>query len=642
MLGTGIRDFGRSGRGSRVRAVQKIVHTLHRDPSPGTSDIATAAEHSHSDTTSGPSLLALREQQRRARQPRPEARIPDHQDALGMADSRIQKPPRSPNNNPFKRQKVANSTIWGQAKEPYGESLPNCTKRHTTIGPVHPEVPQSKQSRATLPAIAKEYCLSERFPKLRIKRMKWECTRLVYALENHEKVGKCTGKTLMPISSWDQVFTLENKSEYQYITSFRVARARYSKDAFRTRSEIVFIDDILIYSKDEKEHEEHLKAILELLKKEPLYAKLSKCEFWIPKVQFLGHVIDSRGIHMDPAKIESIKDWASPNTPTEIRNIFLGLAVTTRSEDYVVETDDASHKGLGAVLMQREKVIAYASRQLKVYEKNYTTHDLELGSDSARQTGFCRYYLDREDDSLQLLENFQKALGYRLLHEHDSSHPETDCQSKNIQTLSQGMLRRPPYEHCMVKNVIIVDWAEIGEAQLTGPELIQETTEKIVLIKQRMQAAQDRQKSYIDRKRKPMEFKVGDRVMLKVSPWKGVVRFGKRGKLNPRYVGPFKVLAIVGKVAYKLELPQELSRVHHTFHVSNLKKCYADEPLVMPLEGIHVNDKLQFVEEPVEIMEQEIKRLKRSQIPLVKVRWNSRRGPEFTWEHEDSFKQKYP
>ncbi|GJW09184.1 putative reverse transcriptase domain-containing protein [Tanacetum coccineum] len=185
-------------------------------------------------------------------------------------------------------------------------------------------------------------------------------------------------------------------------------------------------------------------------------------------------------------------------------------------------------------------------------------------------------------------------------------------------------------------------WAKVGEAQLTGPELIQETTEKIVLIKQRMQAAQDRQKNYADQKRNLMEFKVGEKVMLKVSPWKGVVRFGKRGKLNPRYVGPFKVLAKVGKVSYKLELPQEFSRVHHTFHVSNLKKCYADEPLIMALKGIHIDDKLQFVEEPVEIMEREIKRLKQSWIPLVKVRWNSRRGPEFTWERKDSFKQKYP
>ncbi|GKF98504.1 hypothetical protein Tco_0297287, partial [Tanacetum coccineum] len=120
------------------------------------------------------------------------------------------------------------------------------------------------------------------------------------------------------------------------------------------------------------------------------------------------------------------------------------------------------------------------------------------------------------------------------------------------------------------------------------------------------------------------------KVMLKVSPWKGVVRFGKRGMLNPRYVRPFRVLAKVGKVAYKLELPQEFSRVHHTFHVSNLKECYADEPLVMPLEGIHIDDKLQFVKGAVEIMEREIKRLKQNRIPLVKVRWNSRRGLEFT------------
>ncbi|GJU27176.1 putative reverse transcriptase domain-containing protein [Tanacetum coccineum] len=180
-----------------------------------------------------------------------------------------------------------------------------------------------------------------------------------------------------------------------------------------------------------------------------------------------------------------------------------------------------------------------------------------------------------------------------------------------------------------------VCWAKVEEAQLTGPKMIQETTEKIVLIKQRIQAAQDRQKRYADLKRKPMEFKVGGMVMLKVSPWKGFVRFGKRGKLNPRYVGPFKVLAKVGKVAYRLELPQELSKVHHTFHVSNLKKCYADEPLAMRLKGIHVDDKLQFVDELVEIMEREIKRLKRSRIPLVKVSWNSRRGPEFTWERED-------
>nr|GFA98796.1 putative reverse transcriptase domain-containing protein [Tanacetum cinerariifolium] len=187
-----------------------------------------------------------------------------------------------------------------------------------------------------------------------------------------------------------------------------------------------------------------------------------------------------------------------------------------------------------------------------------------------------------------------------------------------------------------------VCWTEVREAQILGPELIQETTEKIVQIKQRMQAAHDRQKSYADLKRKPMEFQVRDKVMLKVSPWKGVVRFGKRGKLNPRYVGPFKVLERIRDVAYKLDLPEELSRVHNTFHVSNLKKCHADEPLAVPLDGLHFDDKLNFVEKPVEIVDHEVKRLKRSRIPLVKVRWNSKRGPEFTWEREDQFRNKYP
>ncbi|GKE32956.1 hypothetical protein Tco_1452278 [Tanacetum coccineum] len=157
-----------------------------------------------------------------------------------------------------------------------------------------------------------------------------------------------------------------------------------------------------------------------------------------------------------------------------------------------------------------------------------------------------------------------------------------------------------------------------------------------------MQAARDRKKSYADLKRKPMEFHVEDKVMLKVLPWKGVVHFGKQGKLNPRYVGPLKVLEKVGSFAYKLELPQELSRVHNTFHVSNLKKCYVDKPLAVPLDGLHFDDKLQFVEEPVKIMDREVKRLKQSHIPIIKVRWNSRRGPEFTWEREDQFKKKYP
>nr|GEW07875.1 putative reverse transcriptase domain-containing protein [Tanacetum cinerariifolium] len=598
---------------------------------------------------------------------------------------------------------------------------------------------------------------------------------------------------------------------------------------------IVFIDDILIYSKDEKEHKEHLRQILKLLKNEELYAKFFECDFWIPKVQFLGHMIDSQGIHVDPAKIESVNDWGSPKSPTEIRQ-FLGLAgyyqrfikgfskiakpMTKLTQKKVkFEWGDKQRD----VLMQREKVIAYASRQLKIHEENYTTHDLELGTVVfALKT--WRHYLygtkwkanvvadalsRKEQESLrvrallmtisldlpkQILNAQTKARKPKNIKDEDvggmlvenaknleshkskySVHPGSDKMYQDTKKLywwpnmkadiatyvskcltsskvkaeyqrPSGLLVQPKIPEWKWDNItmdfvtklpklsqgydtiwVIVDqltksaifmpmretdlmdkltrmylkevvtrheipvsiicdrdlrkgwvnhlplvefsynnsyhasikaapfealygqncrspvcWTKVGEAQILGPKLIQETTKKIVQIKQRMQAAHDRQKSYAELKRKPMEFQVGDKVMLKILPWKGVVRFAKRGKLNPRYVGPFKVLENIGKVAYKLELPEELSKVHNTFHVSNLKKCHADKLLAVSLDGLHFDDKLHFVEEPVEIMDREVKHLKRNRIPLDKVRWNSKQGPEFTWECEDQFRKKYP
>ncbi|GJT29273.1 putative reverse transcriptase domain-containing protein [Tanacetum coccineum] len=156
-------------------------------------------------------------------------------------------------------------------------------------------------------------------------------------------------------------------------------------------------------------------------------------------------------------------------------------------------------------------------------------------------------------------------------------------------------------------------WPEVGEEQLIGPRLVQETTEKISQIKDRLKVVRDR-----------------------------VVRFEKKGKLAPRYVGPFEITERIGPVVYILRLPQELNGVHDTFHVSNLKKCLADPTLQIPLDEIQVDAKLNFVEEPVEILERELKKLKRSRIAIVKVRWNSKRGPELTWEREDQMKLKYP
>ncbi|GJV34838.1 putative reverse transcriptase domain-containing protein [Tanacetum coccineum] len=175
-----------------------------------------------------------------------------------------------------------------------------------------------------------------------------------------------------------------------------------------------------------------------------------------------------------------------------------------------------------------------------------------------------------------------------------------------------------------------LDMSTTSHPKTDRQKIIHETTEKIVQIRQRLQAARDRQRSYANIRRKPLEFQVGDRVMLKVSPQKGVIQFGKQGMLNPQYIRPFKILDTVGPVAYKLELPEELSNVHSTFYVSNLKKCLSDESLIILMKELRLDDKLNFVEEPIEIMNREVKQLRQSRIPIVKVRWNSIRGPEFT------------
>ncbi|GJS64747.1 putative reverse transcriptase domain-containing protein [Tanacetum coccineum] len=311
------------------------------------------------------------------------------------------------------------------------------------------------------------------------------------------------------------------------------------------------------------------------------------------------------------------------------------------------------------------------TRSLIMHESHKSKYSIHPGSDKMYHYLKMLYWWPNMKAGITTYVS--KCLTCAKLDLSTAYHPQTDGQSeRTIQTL-EDMLRAcvidfrngwdrhlPLVEflynnsyHTSIKAAPFkafydrkcrspVCWAEVGEAQLTGPEIIYETTEKIFKIRDRMQAARDRQKSYADKRRRPLEFEVGDKVMLKVAPWKDVMRFGKHGKLNPRYIGPFRIIERIGPVAYRLELPQELSRVHNVFHVCNLNKCLSDDTLVIPLEEIQLDDKLNFVEEPVEIMDREVKQLKRSCIPIIKVCWNVRRSPEYTWEREDQFKSKYP
>ncbi|GKA21310.1 putative reverse transcriptase domain-containing protein [Tanacetum coccineum] len=279
-------------------------------------------------------------------------------------------------------------------------------------------------------------------------------------------------------------------------------------------------------------------------------------------------------------------------------------------------------------------------RDLIMHESHKSKYSIHLGSDKMYQDLKLLYWWPnmKANIAIHFTSRFwislQKALGTDL----DMStayHPQTDGQSeRTIQTL-QDMLRAcvidfgsswdrhlplvefsynnsyhasikaAPYEALYGRTCrSLVCWSEVGDSQLTSPELIREMTEKI--------------------------------------PWKGFVHFGKHGKLSPHYIGPFKILARVGLVAYTLELPEELKGIHSTFHVSNLKKCLAEGYIVVSMDEIQLDDKLHMIEEPVEIVDREVKRLKQSRIPIVKVRWNSQRSPEFTWEHEDQNKNKYP
>ncbi|KAL5805446.1 hypothetical protein ACOSQ4_028179 [Xanthoceras sorbifolium] len=762
---------------------------------------------------------------------------------------------------------------------------------------------------------------------------------------------------------------------------------------------VVFIDDILVYSQTAEDHDRHLRVALQILREKQLYGKLSKCEFWLPEIAFLGHIVSAEGIKADPKKIEAIVEWKPPRNVTEVRS-FLGLAGYYRrfvkgfssiaspltkllhknvrfewtdrcqaafdrlkamlveapvliqpvsGKDYVIYSD-ASHHGLGCVLMQEGKVVAYASRQLKNHEQNYPIHDLELAAivfalkiwrhylygekcyiytnhkslkylptqrelnlrqrrwmelikdydcvidyhpgkanvvtdalsrkalfalkalnvhlqlnpDSAvvaelicrpsliqqiaekqkqdakiqmiceqipdgkhpdfsirtdgivcfrdricipeneelrkmilteahsssyvMHPGSTKMYRDlkmqywwsgmkkevikfvnrcltcqqvkaehqvpsgllqpiaipewkwdritmdfvtglpltrskhdavwvivdrltksahflpvRTDYSLDRLaelyireivrlhgvpvsiisdrdprftsrfwKKFQEALGTRLSFS-TAFHPQTDGQSERVIQVLEDMLRScviefegswadhlpliefaynnsyqssiamAPYEALYGRKCRTpLCWTELGEDRLVGPDLIRQTEEKVKIIRDRLKVASDRQKSYADLKRKEIEYDVGEKVFLKVSPWKKVLRFGRKGKLSPRFIGPYEIIERVGPVAYRLALPPELEKIHNVFHVSMLRRYRSDPSHRIPAESIEIRPDLTYEEEPVQILDREIKELRNKRVPLVKVLWRNHKVEEATWESEETIRQQYP
>ena len=762
---------------------------------------------------------------------------------------------------------------------------------------------------------------------------------------------------------------------------------------------VVFIDDILVYSKDRESHDTHLRVVLEILRKEQLYAKLSKCEFWLTEVSFLGHMVSKEGIQVDPKKIEVVVEWKPPRNVTEVRS-FLGLAgyyrrfvkgfsmiaapmtrllqknvkyewsekcqgsfeklkaflteapvltQPTCGKEYVIYSD-ASLNGLGCVLMQDGKVVAYASRQLKPHEKNYPTHDLELAAivfalkiwrhylygekcfiytdhkslkylpsqrelnlrqrrwmelikyydcvidyhsgkanvvadalsrktvqtlralnanlslsddgtvvaelvarpnllnrvleaqkkdekistiidqirdgketeftvnengvlcykarvcvpddDELRKAileeahsgsfsihpGSTKMYQDlkksfwwsgmkrdvsefvtkclvcqrvkaehqvpsgllqpiripewkwdritmdfvvglpltgrkhdsvwvivdrltksahflpvRTDYSLDKLAELyikeivrlhgipisiisdrdprftsrfwgklQEAMGTRL-NFSTAFYPQTDGQSERVIQILEDMLRSCAidYEGSWDRHIPLVEfvynnsfqssigmapyealygrkcrtplcWTELSERKVIGPDLIRETEEKVKIIREKLKVATDRQKSYTDMTRKDIRYEVGEKVFLKVSPWKKVMRFGKKGKLSPRFIGPYEVIEKVGPVAYRLALPPDLENIHNVFHVSMLRRYRSDPTHIVSSETIERRPDLTYEEEPMEILAHEVKELRNKKIPLVKVLWRNHKTEEATWESEETMRQQYP
>ncbi|WVZ58178.1 hypothetical protein U9M48_008473 [Paspalum notatum var. saurae] len=594
---------------------------------------------------------------------------------------------------------------------------------------------------------------------------------------------------------------------------------------------VVFIDDILIYSKTEEEHEEHLRLVLQKLREHKLYAKLSKCEFWLDQMPFLGHIVSKGGIMVDPSKISSVMDWKVPEVVKEVHG-FLGLAgyyrrfiesfsKITKPMTSLLEKGvpfiwskerqaafnelkkrltiapvltlpdltksftvycDASKEGLGCVLMQEGKnelnmrqrrwlelikdydlEIHYHPRKANLVvdalsRKSYVNMavafqmPLELCAEFESLATFeAEPTLEQEirkhqktDEKIQeireqikvgkaphFLEDEQGTVWYKnricvpdvdsikkliLSEAHDTAysiHPGStkmyhdlkerfwwyvmkravaeyvavcdtcqrvkaehqrpaDGQTERTNQILEDMLRacaiqygtswdkslpyiefsynnsyqaslkKSPFEALYGRRCRTpLFWNQTGEKQVFRPDLIRDAKQKIKMVRENLRVAQSRQKSYADVRRRDLTFKVDDFVYLKVSSMRGIRRFNMKGKLAPRYIGPFKIVERKGEVAYKLELPSNLSGIHDVFHVSQIKKCLTVPEEQAPLEGLDVQEDVTYTEHPVKILETSERVTRNRRVKICRVQWKHHTEDEATWEREEELRATY-
>ncbi|XP_075515502.1 uncharacterized protein LOC142550151 [Primulina tabacum] len=398
---------------------------------------------------------------------------------------------------------------------------------------------------------------------------------------------------------------------------------------------IVFIDDILIYSKTQELHVEHLRTVLQLLREQQLYAKLKKCEFWLEQVSFLGHIVSREGIAVDPMKIEAIKKWPIPTIVSEVRS-FLGLA------------DALSRKSVSSLssMIQKPLLLDLQRSEITMVEQGTIARISAL---VIRPTLTDRIRREQPNEN-QLMKLRSKAneKGNRVKIEHQrpagtlKSLPIPQWKWEHITMDFVTGLPKTPKGYNSI-------WLIVDRLTKSAHFLPIKTTftmnqyaEVYVAEIDRMKTAQTRQKSYADNRRRRLEFEVGDHVFVKIAPLKGIMRFGRKGKLSPRFIGPFEILDRIGERAYRLALPPDFDRVRNVFHVSMLRKYISNPSLVLRHEALDLMPNLTYQEVTIQILDRKVKVLRNKEIGIIKILWRNQLVEEATWEPEEEMKQRYP